>query len=167
MTTSIPMSVADVSLLASAYPDQDEWRAKIYYDGTSLIVPDNLSDKVSSVDLVAARKNNLLAYAASKRYAVEVGGIAVSGVPISTDDRSKQMIMGARIAADSDSSFTTDWVGDDGNIYPLVAAQVIGISNAVLAHVQTCFATFATVRAAITAGTITTNAQVDTAFAAI
>lgn len=163
---NLEMTVDQVSLLASAYPDRAEWD-RISYDGTHLIVPSDLADKVSAVDLTAARKNNLMAYAASKRYAVEVGGITVSGVPISTDDRSKQMIMGARIAADADSSFTTGWVGEDGNIYPLTAAQVIGISNAVLAHVQTCFATFATVSAAITAGTITSTAQVDTAFAAI
>jgi hypothetical protein len=50
-------------------------------------------------------------------------------------------------------------------VYPLNATQVIALSNAVLAHVQACFATYASIKAAITAGTITTTAQIDAAFA--
>lgn len=107
---------------------------------------------------------DLVVYAASVRYFKEVGGISISGIPVATDDRSKQMIMGARIAAEADTGFTTPWVGSDGSINTLNAAQVIGISNAVLGHVQSCFATFATVSAGISDSTITTRAQIDTAF---
>ena len=39
------------------------------------------------------------------------------------------------------------------------------ISDAVQAHVNAGFATFATVKAAIEAGTITTTAEIDAAFA--
>src|SRR5690606_5920721 len=77
---------------------------------------------------------NLETYAVAKRYAVEVGGIVVGGVPIATDDRSKQMIIGARIAADADPNWTTQWVGGDGGIYPVNAAAMIAISDAVQAH---------------------------------
>lgn len=112
---------------------------------------------------------DLTSYAANARWAREVGGISVNGVPVATDDRSKQMIMGARIAAQTDPSFATPWVGADGTVVTLTAPQIIAISNAVLLHVQACFATFASLQAGITAAppTVTTTAQVDAAFAAI
>lgn len=107
----------------------------------------------------------LVAYASSARYAKEIGGIVVAGVPVATDDRSKQMILGARVAADTDPDFSTLWVGADGNIYPVTAAAMITISNAVLAHVAACFTLFASVKTQIDVGTITTTAQIDAAFA--
>ena len=107
----------------------------------------------------------LLTYAAAKRYDKEVGGILVGGVPIATDDRSKQMITGARIAADADPEFSTPWVGSDGQVYPLTSQQIVGISNAMLMHVAACFATFATVSDGIAGQSITTREQIDAAFA--
>ena len=108
---------------------------------------------------------SLVNYAARKRWEKEIGGIVVSGVAVATDDRSKQMIMGARIAAEADANFTTPWVAADGTVVELTAAEVIGVSNAVLAHVQNCFTTFASVKADVESDTITTRAQVDAAFA--
>lgn len=113
----------------------------------------------------AEQKAMLIAYAADARWRKEVGGIIVGGVPVATDDRSKQMILGARLAAEADSGFTTPWVGSDGSINTLNAAQVVAISNAVLAHVAGCFATFATVKADIDTGDITTREEIDAAFA--
>lgn len=107
----------------------------------------------------------LIAYAATARWRKETGGITVGGIPIATDDRSKQMIMGVRIAADADAGFTTPWVAADGAIHTVDAATVIAISNAVLAHVAACFATYAAVKAAIDDETITTFAEIDAAFA--
>lgn len=107
----------------------------------------------------------LSTYAADARWRREVGGIAVAGVPVATDDRSKQMIIGARVAADADADWTTQWVGADGNIYPIDAAAIVAISDAVQAHVNACFATFANVKAEIDAGTITTRTEIDAAFA--
>ncbi|HRO00334.1 MAG TPA: DUF4376 domain-containing protein [Nitrobacter sp.] len=120
----------------------------------------NIVQVISYGDL----KADLKAYAADKRWQKEVGGITVNGVPIATDDRSKQMIMGARMAAEADSNFTTPWVANDGNVHTLTAAEVIAISNAVLAHVAACFATFATVAAKIDSEEIAGAAQVDAAF---
>ena len=93
---------------------------------------------------------NLVAYAADRRWRKEVGGIVVADVPVATDDRSKLMITGARDAAMA---------------YPVDAAAMVLISDAVQAHVNAGFATFATVKAAIEAGTITTTAEIDAAFA--
>ena len=109
---------------------------------------------------------DLTAYAADARWRKEVGGITISGIPIATDDRSKQMIMGARIAADADDTFTTSWDAG-GTVVPLDAATIIAVSNAVLAHVNECFMIYATVQAGIAAHTITKTAQIDAAFGAV
>lgn len=121
------------------------------WDGTAANPPDAVA-----IDLVA--------YAADRRWQREVGGITVSAIPIATDDRSKLMIAGARLAAMADPEWTTPWHGADGGIYPLDAAAIVAISDAVSAHVQATFTAFATVKAAIASGTITTTAEIDAAF---
>lgn len=119
---------------------------------------------VFSKPVVAApTKPELSAYAADKRWRVETGGIVVSGVSVATDDHSKMMIMGARIKADRDAAFTTQWKVASGDFVTIDAATIIAISDAVLSHVDACFAAEALVLEQITAGTITTRAQVDAA----
>lgn len=110
-------------------------------------------------------KEKLTAYAAAARWQKEIGGIVVGGAPIATDDRSKQMIIGARLAADADPAWTTQWVGADGSVHPVNAAAMIAISDAVQAHVNACFVTYASVKSAIDAGDITTTEEIDDAFA--
>lgn len=107
----------------------------------------------------------LVAYAAQKRWEKEVGGTEVSGLVVHTDDRSKALIMGARIAAEADPDFTTDWKTADGSFVTIDAATIISVSNAVLAHVAACFAIEAQVLAGVEAETITTTAEIDAAFA--
>lgn len=124
------------------------------YAGGAFIAPP-LPDP-SPVDLVA--------YTANKRWQREVGGITVGGVPVATDDRSKMMLMGARIAAVADGNFTTQWKTQAGFV-TLDAATIIVMSNAVLAHVDQCFAIEAQVLVDIAGDTITTTEQVDAAFA--
>ncbi len=104
-------------------------------------------------------------YAANKRWQKETGGIEINGLTVATDDRSKTMISGARVAAQNDPNFTTQWKGADGSFVTIDAAAVIGISDVMLAHVSNCFATEAQVLADIEAGTISTTEQIDTAFA--
>lgn len=115
--------------------------------------------------LVALRKAGLISYASSARWQREVGGIVVAGVPVATDDRSKTMIIGARVAAMADPAWSTIWRGADGDTYPVDAAAMVAISDAVQAHVNAGFATFATVKTAIEAGEVTTREQVAAAFA--
>lgn len=107
----------------------------------------------------------LLAHAADLRWRKEVGGVLVGDVPVATDDRSKLMITGARVAAMADPDWSTEWHGADGATYPVDAVAMVAISDAVQAHVNDVFATFAAVKAAIEAGTITTTAEIDAAFA--
>lgn len=108
--------------------------------------------------------SELIAYAANRRWRTEVGGVRIAGVPIATDDRSKIMIMGARIAAAANAAWSTIWHGADGGTYPIDAATMIAISDAVEEHVNATFAIFATVKAAIEAATITSREQIDAAF---
>lgn len=100
-------------------------------------------------------------YAADKRWRVENGGIYFHGIHIATDDRSKTMIMGARIKSNIDPNYTVGWKGADGTFFTITAAQIIAISDAVLAHVDSCFATEAEIISAINSGEITTTEQID------
>lgn len=141
-----------------------------YADG-HLTVPENWQAEAQAIMAepgweASATRDALLRYAADRRWRLETGGIAVAGVPVLTDDRSKLMIAGARLAAMADPAWTTPWHGADGGIYPLDAAAIVAISDAVSAHVQASFSTFAAVKAAIASGTITTTAEIDAAFAA-
>lgn len=122
------------------------------YDGETFSAP--VMPEPSQVDLAA--------YAAQKRWEVETGGITVGGMPVATDDRSKIMIIGARVKADADPAFTTQWKASDGFV-TIDAATIIGISNAVLAHVDACFEVEGVVQTAITEGTLTTTAEIDAA----
>ncbi|WP_245422133.1 DUF4376 domain-containing protein [Rhodoplanes serenus] len=116
---------------------------------------------------VQATPVDLAAYAADARWRRETGGIVVGGIPIATDDRSKLLISGARIHAEVDPAWSTVWTAADGVRHPVSAAQVIAISAAVLAHVDAAFRLYDEVVAAIDAGTITTPAEIDAAFAAV
>lgn len=109
----------------------------------------------------------LIAYAAAARWTKETAGISVGGVPIATDDRSKIMIIGARVAAEANASWATVWIGNDGAAYPVNAAQMIAISDAVQAHVNLVFVTFSDIKADIEAEVITTAAEINAAFAAL
>lgn len=107
---------------------------------------------------------SLIAYAEQKRWEKETGGIVVNGISIATDDRGKQMLLGARVAAITDAQFTTSWVAQDGSIHEVDFAIITALSNAVLLHVRECFATYADVKAAIEDGSIDSTGQIDQAF---
>lgn len=111
-------------------------------------------------------QDTLLAYAKQLRWDLEVGGITLGGVAIATDDRSKTLIMGARIRADEDPGVLEDWDTGDTSIV-LDAGQIKEISSAVAAHVSRCFTIFRAVKAHILAGRITTIIAIDEAFAAL
>lgn len=108
---------------------------------------------------------DLVAYAKDASWQKEVGGITFAGIRIATDDRSKLMITGARVAAMSDPNWTTRWDAADDTTHEINAPTMIAISEAVSAHVNECFAIRATVKASIADGSITTTAQIDAAFA--
>lgn len=121
-----------------------------------------LADGFSEPGSAPPSKADLIAYTADRRWRVETGGIVVGGVPVATDDRSKIMIIGARVKANANPEFETAWKTAEGFIL-LDGPTLIAISDAVLAHVDACFAAEAAVLADIEAGTITTTAEIDAA----
>ena len=106
----------------------------------------------------------LYAYNADKRWQAETGGFMFHGMMVSTDDRSKTMLIGARIKADSDPQFATRWKAKDGSFITLDATTVIAISDAVLAHVDACFTKEAAIMLDIDGAAITSYEQIDTAW---
>lgn len=104
---------------------------------------------------------NLSEYNSTKRWEAETGGILLDGISIATDDRSKVMISGARVAAQSNPDFTTEWKTESGFV-TLDADTIITISDAVLQHVSDCFAREATIQTMIDNGDVTTVEQIDT-----
>ena len=64
---------------------------------------------------------------------------------------------------------TIQWKAQDGSFVTLTAPQIIGIGQAMAGYVQACFSTEATLADGINATppTVTTQAQIDSAYAAI
>ena len=111
-------------------------------------------------------RRRLVDHAKLRRWQRETGGITWQGLPLATDDRSKTLLAGARIAAQANPDFETTWYGADGAGVVLTAALVIAASDAVLAHVDACFTLYGQALAGINGGQITTTAQIDALFAA-
>ena len=88
-------------------------------------------------------------------------------IPIKTDDSARLKISNARIAAVADKHYSTTILGSDGNLYPVDDAQIIAISDDVIAFGTKLADTYATVHDGADSGTITTLKQIDDAFAAV
>lgn len=161
-------TIGDALVVLAAHPDGDATPPSAYGEDT-VVLP--YAGDLSMSELLGkpAPAPDLLAYAKSRRYAVEVGGITVGGVSFATDDRSKMMLLGARAAAQADPTFKSPWVAADGSTHLLAASDLIAVSKAVLAHVNACFTAFAAVAAGLAAEppTVATPAEVDAAFAAL
>lgn len=106
---------------------------------------------------------DLYRYAAQRRKdLIEAGTVMVSGVPVPTDETTRNFLAGAaaRIAGDPDYAIA-DWKIADGVYAPLPAATIIAIAHAVADKVQLMFSRNRAADEAIAAGTATTTAQVD------
>lgn len=110
-------------------------------------------------------KTHLLAYAANKRWQVEIAGtLDGDDRPIATDRDSQGKLMADMIAIQA--GLRTDpsgWKLADGSFAMLTNAQMMGAITAARDHVVAAFATEAAVVAAIISNTITTTAQIDEA----
>lgn len=103
-------------------------------------------------------------YIAAKRWEREVGGIELDGLAVATDDRSKMMISGARVAAQNNPEFATQWKASDGTFLMLDAQTIIAISDAVLEHVARCFAIEASIILDLQMGAVFTFSDIDQIF---
>lgn len=79
-------------------------------------------------------------------------GITVGGLPMPTDDKAQARITGAALQALVDDTVTVQWKLPDGSFVALTAEQILGIAQAVRAHVQACFDREAEILAALEAG---------------
>lgn len=107
-----------------------------------------------------AKTAALLAYAASKRYAVETGGTTVAGVSMPTDRDTQAKIAAAYLLAQVNPATSFDWKTSAGFV-TLSAAQIGAIAVSVGQFVQSAYAAEASVASQISNGTITTTAQID------
>lgn len=111
---------------------------------------------------------DLVAYAAARRFAVEVGGVDVNGVRIATDRDSQSMVANAYAGMQASGATSVKFKAASGWI-ELTTDQLKAIALAVFAHAQACFAAEDGCDAGINASppTITTYAEVDAAFASL
>lgn len=77
---------------------------------------------------------------AAARYAAETGGCTVDSVTIATDRGSQALLTATVVTARLDPEFKTRWKCADGRFVTLDAMQLRAIGDAVIAHVEGCFA---------------------------
>jgi hypothetical protein len=110
--------------------------------------------------------DELKAYAARRRFAVETGGILYNGASIATDRESQAMINGAFSLAQISPDISVQFKTAAGFV-TLNAAAITALALAVAAHVQACFAKEQSVDDQITAGTMKLTSEIDIAFTAL
>lgn len=120
---------------------------------------------VLQVQYPAGLPVDLPAYAAQKRWELETGGIEVSGMPVDTSRDSQALIHGAFSLAQTDASVSFRFKSG-GAFIALDASQMIAIGEAVARHIQACFVWEASILDALNAETISSEADIDAAFAA-
>jgi hypothetical protein len=109
-------------------------------------------------------KDQLNNYNVNTRFDKVNAGMVAAGVPVRTDDYSRGLIQGGLAAAQANPDFVTQWFGSDGNFYTVDASQMIELATTVANHTNTCYTVFASTAQGITANTITTLDQIDTAY---
>lgn len=110
-------------------------------------------------------KQELLGYAALKRYEKEVGGTLWNGWPVHTDRESQSKIIAERLAIEAGERNDPDgWKFADGQFRLVSNEDFMALTSAVRQHVRDCFALEAVVLAQIEAGTVTEYSQIDAAF---
>jgi len=90
-----------------------------------------------TLDSLKQRKKDEIAAA---RYDAETGGCTVDGVTIATDRGSQALLTAAVVSARLDLEFKTRWKCANGRFVTLDAMQLRAIGDAVIAHVEACFA---------------------------
>ena len=115
---------------------------------------------------------DLIAYTAYARFNHASGGVIVTSlggaVPFLSDITSRNTINSAYdFMTQKGGGYTVQWKLSDGTFITLSVTGITTLMNAVATFVQSCFSCESTTVGSINGGTITTQAQVDAAFAAI
>lgn len=157
--------------LAGSVPDALWSRVRIAEvetpDGITLVakIPDDVSAQILAYDKNDA-KPRLRAYAAAKRWDVQTSGVAWSGQTVPTTDDARSTVAQAIQSIDIGIlAAPVGWKLPNG-FSLLTRAQIVEMAQAMTAHVQAAFTAEASAVAAIMAGSITTQEQIDAEFEA-
>lgn len=109
----------------------------------------------------------LLLYASQRRWQAEISGTTVGGIALTTQLQDQQKIAGLKQAFDAGVLTSTPFFDAAGNIQTVNAVAFNAIYAAVVQFVDVTYQTAAQLVVGIKGGTITTQAQIDAAYAAI
>jgi Domain of unknown function (DUF4376) len=116
---------------------------------------------------VKSAADDLKTYAADARYVKEITIITVNGYRIQINRAAQGQITSALAFIQMNSAATVNWKSFGDGWVVLDAAKVTELAQAMLAHVESCFDVERQVNDDIDAGTITTEEEIDAAFAVI
>lgn len=107
----------------------------------------------------------LITYTADRRRLLANASATIStgsrSIPTFVDAESRGSITALVVALNFAPDLSTPWKGSDGEFYTLTPAELPAFALGMLQFVQACFAAEEIVKAAITAGTITTFEEID------
>ena len=112
-----------------------------------------IDEKIDNSTDVDEAKEILRNYFAEIRYDFEVAGILWNGIGVRTDRFTVERIYQARFLAKEDAAFSTDWKLGDGTFMTIDAPTIIGLSDAVTAHLREAFTKEKVVNGSIDAAT--------------
>ncbi|MEO1986251.1 MAG: DUF4376 domain-containing protein [Martelella sp.] len=137
-----------------------------HYQAYGVEPPMKYEESGTAVPTVPAdpTKDELAAYARDLSWRIRVAGTDINGVRVRCDDGAIALINGIAALAERDADRSFSFDAGDG-IVKLDAAQAIALATAAGEFVQSTFDRRADVLAAIAAGSITRQAEVDEAFA--
>jgi hypothetical protein len=122
---------------------------------------DTTTGKMSQPAIGAYYKGQLNNYNGVDRFAKVNGGMVAAGIPVKTDDYSRNLMQGGNQLAIANPDFHTKWFGSDGNFYDVDAAQMIEMATTVGDHTNTCYTVFQDVADKIVTNVITTPDEID------
>jgi hypothetical protein len=144
-------------------------------DGAVAFGPGTTTAQQNAVNVVVAAhnavKSNLITYAETARNTKSNAGVMVSvsgtNFLLGTNKDSRTDLTQAIVLVNAVPSSTFQWEYATGLFITLTGTQLNTIGVTAAQHVQNCYAVKQAVVAAINAGTITTNAQIDAQFATV
>lgn len=140
-----------------------------HYDTDTLYYPDALGPTIDSAygSIALGQKQELINYAATKRFYVETTNITVNSHPITMTREARVGINSALASVNENPALTINWKYADGTFEVLDQAGVQAIAQAAGAHVQSAFDAESQAGTDINNGAITDHAGVDAAFAGV
>jgi hypothetical protein len=157
--TAVQVTTSDIGAFMAYKEDLSNWNATL----AAITAASVTIAPFPAID----PKTVLLSYSASARFNKETGGATYNGIAVATDRDTQAKVTGAAVYLGVNSSATFQWKLPNGTFTLLNGTQVMAMATAIAAHVQACFAAEATLAGQISTGTVTTTAQIDSAFAVI